>query len=47
MHVVDKEKTAESLSPLINMDKESILALLNKEGVYQVELGPGGRNLSE
>lgn len=21
--------------------------MLNKEGVYQVELGPGGRNLSE
>lgn len=47
MHVVDKEKTAESLAPLINMEKDTILALLNKEGVYQVELGPGGRNLSE
>lgn len=29
------------------MEKDTILALLNKEGVYQVELGPGGRNLSE
>lgn len=46
-HVIDKEKTAESLAPLINMDKDTILALLNKEGVYQVELGPGGRNISE
>ena len=46
LHVVDKEITAEKLSPLINMDKAQILALLNKE-LYQVELGPGGRNLSQ
>lgn len=47
LHVVDKEQTASLLEPLINMSKEEILALLNKEGLYQVELGPGGRNLSE
>lgn len=46
-HVVDKERTAESLSPLINMTKESILTLLNTENVYQVELGPGGRGITE
>lgn len=46
-HVVDKEKTAECLSPLINMSKERILSLLNTEGVYQVELGPGGRGITE
>ena len=60
-HVVDKEKTAELLSPLINMTKERILSLLNtkikscnedntecKETVpYQVELGPGGRGITE
>lgn len=45
-HVVDKEKTAELLSPLINMTKESILALLNRNA-YQVELGPGGRGITE
>ena len=45
-HVVDKEKTAESLSPIINMKKEDILKLLNMK-LYQVELGPGGRGLSE
>lgn len=45
-HVVDKEKTAELLSPLINMTKESILALLNRDA-YQVELGPGGRGITE
>lgn len=46
-HVVDKEKTAEALSPIINMTKERILSLLNTEGVYQVELGPGGRGITE
>lgn len=46
-HVVDKETTAEKLSPLINMTKERILDLLNTEGVYQVELGPGGRGITE
>lgn len=46
LHVVDKEKTAEALSPLINMSKETILNLLNKN-LYQVELGPGGRGITE
>jgi Cell division protein FtsI/penicillin-binding protein 2 len=60
-HVVDKEKTAELLSPLINMKKETILSLLNtmvetcnedktkctKKAPYQVELGPGGRGITE
>ena len=45
-HVKDKEMTAEMLAPLIDMEKEDILALLNKDA-YQVELGPGGRNLSQ
>src|SRR5574344_608040 len=30
-HVVDKEKTAELLSPLINMTKDAILKLLNSK----------------
>ena len=59
-HVVDKELTAEKLSPLINMTKEKILDILNttvescdddnncKEvSPYQVELGPGGRGITE
>lgn len=46
-HVVDKESTAEALSPIINMSKEKILSLLNKSGVYQVELGPGGKGITE
>lgn len=59
-HVVDKERTAKELSPLINMTEKKILELLNtkiercnenhecsKVSPYQVELGPGGRNISE
>ena len=46
-HVVDKEDTANKLSPLINMTPERILELLNQNDLYQVELGPGGRGLSE
>lgn len=59
-HVVDKEKTAQALSPLINMSPEKILDLLNTKinscddygncksySPYQVELGPGGRGISE
>ena len=45
-HVVDKEYTAKMLSPLINMSEERILSLLNYD-VYQVELGPGGRGITE
>lgn len=46
-HVVDKERTAKELSPLINMSEERILSLLNVEDKYQVELGPGGKGITE
>ncbi len=59
-HVVDKQKTAEALSPLINMSVERIMNLLNttiercddngeckQVPPYQVELGPGGRGITE
>lgn len=45
-HVIDKQKTAEALSPIINMSVEDILKLLNKNAT-QVELGPGGRGITE
>lgn len=45
-HVVDKEYTANVLSEYLNMTPEAILKLLNMNG-YQVELGPGGRDISE
>lgn len=46
LHVVDKEATAAALSPILNMTEERLLELLNKDS-YQVELGPGGRGVSE
>ena len=45
-HVVDKEKTASLLSPILNMDEDYILSLLSKD-LYQVELGPNGRGITE
>ena len=46
-HVVDKEKTAEALAPILGMEKEEVLNYLSKEDVYQTEFGSKGRNLSE
>ena len=46
-HVIDKRETAKKLSPLINMTEDRIYELLNQNGLYQVELGPGGRGLTE
>ncbi len=45
-HVVNKEETAEKLSTVINMTKESILKILNKDA-YQVEFGTAGKGLTE
>lgn len=46
-HVVDIEMTAEKLSPLLNMSTERLTSLLNRENTYQVELGPGGHDITE
>ena len=46
-HVVDKEKTAKALAPILGMDEEEILKYLSKEGVYQTEFGSKGKGLSE
>lgn len=46
LHVVDKKKTAEALAPVLGMSEEYIETLLNKTS-YQVELGPGGRGITE
>lgn len=45
-HVVDKEMTAKKLSPIIDMTEKEILNLLDTDA-YQVELGPGGRGITE
>jgi penicillin-binding protein 2B len=44
-HVVDKEKTAEELAPIIHMSESDILAILNKDR-FQVEFGSHGRKLT-
>ena len=46
-HVVDKEKTAEALAPILDMTKEDVLKYLSKENVYQTEFGTKGKNLNE
>lgn len=40
-HVVDKERTAKELAPILNKSEESILKLLNYENLYQIELARG------
>lgn len=45
-HVVDKEYTAEQLSTVLDMSKERILEILNKNA-YQVEFGTKGKGLTE
>ena len=45
-HVVDKEKTVSLLAPIIGMDNDKMMRLLN-QNLYQVELGPEGRGISE
>lgn len=46
-HVEDKKKTAKELSKILGMKEEDILYLLNQEGLYQVEFGSKGKNLSQ
>lgn len=46
-HVVDKEKTAETLAPILGMEKDEVLARLNKTGLYQTEFGSKGKDLTE
>lgn len=45
-HVVDKVKTANELAPILGIDESELLSMLGKPK-YQVELGPGGRNISQ
>lgn len=46
-HVVDKEKTAKALAPILEMSEEEVLKYLNKKNVYQTEFGSKGKGLSE
>lgn len=46
LHVEDVDMTANTLAPYLNMEVDVLKRLLSKDA-YQVELGPGGRNLSQ
>lgn len=46
-HVVDKEKTAKELAPILGLSETEILRYLNKENVYQTEFGAAGKGLTE
>ena len=46
-HVVDKEKTAKKLSPILQMEEGKILEILNQKGLYQVEFGNHGKGLTQ
>ncbi len=46
-YVDDPEYTSSVLSEILDMDKETIYKYLSQKGLYQTELGPQGRNLSE
>lgn len=45
-HVVDVNATAKALAPVLDMDESYLVSLLSKKA-YQVELGPGGRGITE
>lgn len=45
-HVIDKEDTATKLSLILNMNIDRLRTLLSKD-LYQVELGPEGRGITE
>ena len=45
-HVEDPEYTAYKLSPILNMSVEKLTELMSQD-LYQVELGPGGRGITE
>lgn len=45
-HVQDPEYTAYKLAPILNMSVEKLTELMS-QNLYQVELGPGGRGITE
>lgn len=45
-HVQDPEYTAYKLAPVLNMSVEKLTDLMS-QNLYQVELGPGGRGITE
>ncbi|MGN7941239.1 penicillin-binding protein [Virgibacillus sp. 6R] len=46
-HVVDIQETAQKLAPLIGMEESEVVKILSKKGMYQVEFGSAGRDISQ
>lgn len=46
-HVIDKEKTAKALAPILGIEEETVLKYLSKENAYQTEFGSKGKGLTE
>lgn len=44
-HVIDKEKTSRELAKHIDLEESDIYRILSKEGVFQVEFGPAGKDI--
>lgn len=46
-HVKDKRGTAKKLAKVIDLKESKIYSILNQKGLYQVEFGNAGKNLTE
>lgn len=45
-HVVDKEMTSRELAKYIDLEESEIFRILSKEGPFQVEFGPAGKDIA-
>ncbi|WP_221564091.1 penicillin-binding protein [Alkalihalobacillus sp. TS-13] len=45
-HIKDPAEAASKLAPLLGMSESRLTELMSKEGPFQVELGPGGKQIS-
>ena len=45
-HVVDTDKTARELSKYLKIEESKIKEILQKQGVYQVEFGTAGKDIT-
>ncbi|MCF6410465.1 penicillin-binding protein [Pseudalkalibacillus salsuginis] len=45
-HIKDPAEAASKLAPILGMTESRLTDLMSKEGLFQVELGPGGKKIS-
>ncbi len=45
-HIKDPAEAASKLAPILGMSESRLTDLMSKEGLFQVELGPGGKKIS-